>query len=665
MRYSRLLRHGTHGPWGDRTRHLSLDQLEQGLAGLAPPKDAGELALIVSRADDGRRETPALAALTCEGGVPGDAWARDCPEKLEAQITLMRIDVARLVANGQPLTLFGDNLLVDLDLSVANLPTGSRLQLGSATLEVTEKPHDGCIKFRQRFGKDALRLTAAPERRELRLRGIHAKVVQAGTIALGDPITVLPRSGPDAGDCGRRRPAALAPRRPRALRRLNADPRVVQHLPSPLTGGDDALMDRIEAHFREHGFGLWAVEVGVAPFAGFVGLSIPGFEAPFTPCVEIGWRLAASFWGRGLASEAARAALAFGFEDLALAEIAAFTTPGNLRSRRVMERIGLRHDPADDFDHPALPAGHPLRRHVLYRIARSSWCDGAGSARLRPAEASDVPFLQEMLFEAAFWRAAPPRSRAGLLRPDLGRLLEGWRPAMRRSSPRRGQAIAPEPPGIASGQPSSIPTGSSRPTSPSWARRAAPAAARGLGRLPRALAQAAQQGIRRVRLERRARIRARALSAPGIPSPRKGGRGLDHDRGGIAARCRMNSSSRWTRISGSRPAPPLWVGDVGARMTVIRLGGGASPPSPVSIDRLCATLDRIGRVRWVVGPARSITCSSATASAPTLGGALRRAQARREAARSAFSSGAGRRRWRPGKIGWCITRSRARHRSTR
>lgn len=193
MRATRLLRHGTHGPWGDRSRHLPFDRLEQELAALAPPKDTGELALIVSRGDDGRRETPTRAVLSCEGGVPGDAWARDCPEKIEAQITLMRIDVARLVANGQPLTLFGDNLLVDLDLSVANLPLGSRLQLGSAILEVTEKPHNGCVKFRQRFGKDALRLTATPELRALRLRGIYVKVVQAGAIALRDPITVLGR----------------------------------------------------------------------------------------------------------------------------------------------------------------------------------------------------------------------------------------------------------------------------------------------------------------------------------------------------------------------------------------------------------------------------------------------------------------------------------------
>jgi RimJ/RimL family protein N-acetyltransferase len=153
---------------------------------------------------------------------------------------------------------------------------------------------------------------------------------------------------------------------------LNADARVMEHFPSVLTREEsDGRVDRIEAHFAEHGFGLWAVEIpGVAPFAGFVGLSIPQFEAHFTPCVEIGWRLAAPYWGRGYATEAARAALAFGFEELELDEIVSFTVPENVRSRRVMERIGMRHDPAGDFDHPLLPEGHRIRRHVLYRIAR-------------------------------------------------------------------------------------------------------------------------------------------------------------------------------------------------------------------------------------------------------------------------------------------------------
>jgi RimJ/RimL family protein N-acetyltransferase len=153
---------------------------------------------------------------------------------------------------------------------------------------------------------------------------------------------------------------------------LNADPRVMEHLPSRLSREQsDALADAIDAHFDVNGFGLWAVEIpDVAPFAGFVGLSIPRFRAPFTPCVEIGWRLAAGHWGHGYASEGARAALDFAFGTLALAEVVSFTVPGNLRSRRVMDKLGMRHDPRDDFDHPALAEGHPLRRHVLYRAAR-------------------------------------------------------------------------------------------------------------------------------------------------------------------------------------------------------------------------------------------------------------------------------------------------------
>ncbi len=193
MRTTRLARHATHGPWGDSGRHLPRTELEPKLQALAPPKDRGALALIVSRADDGRRETPKRALLSREAGVPGDAWQRDCPEKIDAQITVMRADVAQLFANGQPLTLFGDNLLVDLDLSFENLPTGSRLRLGETLLEVTPEPHNGCLKFRQRFGKDALRLTAEKGYRELRLRGIYVKVIEAGDIAVGDTLEVLSR----------------------------------------------------------------------------------------------------------------------------------------------------------------------------------------------------------------------------------------------------------------------------------------------------------------------------------------------------------------------------------------------------------------------------------------------------------------------------------------
>lgn len=155
---------------------------------------------------------------------------------------------------------------------------------------------------------------------------------------------------------------------------LNSDARVMKYFPGVLSKQEsDALAERIVAHFAEHRFGLWAVEVdGVTSFAGFVGLSIPRFEAHFTPCVEIGWRLAAKYWNRGYASEAAGCALAFGLETLQLAEIVSFTVPDNLASRRVMEKIGMTHNEADDFEHPLLPAGHPLRRHVLYRKQRQA-----------------------------------------------------------------------------------------------------------------------------------------------------------------------------------------------------------------------------------------------------------------------------------------------------
>jgi len=153
---------------------------------------------------------------------------------------------------------------------------------------------------------------------------------------------------------------------------LNADPDVVACLPAPLARAEsDALMARIEAHFEQHGFGLWALEVaGGPPLIGFVGLVRVGFEAHFTPAVEIGWRLARSSWGHGYATEAADAALDFGFNVVGLDETVSFTVPANVRSRAVMERIGMTRDPRDDFDHPLLPEGHPLQRHVLYRISR-------------------------------------------------------------------------------------------------------------------------------------------------------------------------------------------------------------------------------------------------------------------------------------------------------
>jgi ribosomal-protein-alanine N-acetyltransferase len=163
---------------------------------------------------------------------------------------------------------------------------------------------------------------------------------------------------------------------------LNCDARVMEFFPALLSRQQsDAMIDYIEAHFAAHGFGLWAVEVpGVAPLIGFAGLGVKRFAAHFTPCVEVGWRLAFAYWGHGYATEAARVALAHGFATAGLAEIVSYTSTGNLRSRAVMERLGMRRDPADDFDHPELPADHPLRRHVLYRL-------GAGSYAARPGRA--------------------------------------------------------------------------------------------------------------------------------------------------------------------------------------------------------------------------------------------------------------------------------------
>lgn len=151
---------------------------------------------------------------------------------------------------------------------------------------------------------------------------------------------------------------------------LNADPAVAEHFPAALTREQsDEGVDAITRHFDQHGFGLWAVEVAASgDFAGFVGLNVPTFEAHFTPCVEIGWRLARSHWGHGYATEAARASLRHGFEVLELEEIVALTVPANRRSIAVMERIGMTRDHSGDFDHPRIAEGSPLRRHVLYRI---------------------------------------------------------------------------------------------------------------------------------------------------------------------------------------------------------------------------------------------------------------------------------------------------------
>ena len=164
---------------------------------------------------------------------------------------------------------------------------------------------------------------------------------------------------------------------------LNADPEVMQHFPAPLARAEsDALAERIEALIARQGWGFWAAEFvedrgseGGAPgtFMGFVGLHRPTAALPFAPCVEIGWRLARPFWGRGLATEAARLALRAGFDALGCHDIVAFTAQRNHRSRAVMERLGMRESPAEAFEHPSVPEGHAVRPHVLYRLARAAW----------------------------------------------------------------------------------------------------------------------------------------------------------------------------------------------------------------------------------------------------------------------------------------------------
>jgi RimJ/RimL family protein N-acetyltransferase len=154
---------------------------------------------------------------------------------------------------------------------------------------------------------------------------------------------------------------------------MNADPRVTQFFGGALsTQESDLLADRIEKHFQVHGFGLYAAELPHNhAFIGYVGLAVPSFQTKFTPCVETGWRLAAEHWGRGLATEGAREVVRHAFQTLHLDSLVSFTVPANIRSRRVMEKLGMTRDPSDDFDHPRFAEGHPLRRHVLYRLGKT------------------------------------------------------------------------------------------------------------------------------------------------------------------------------------------------------------------------------------------------------------------------------------------------------
>ncbi|WP_216843046.1 GNAT family N-acetyltransferase [Granulicella sp. S190] len=162
------------------------------------------------------------------------------------------------------------------------------------------------------------------------------------------------------------------------FRKLNADARVAAFLRGPLDAvASDAMVERIERHFERNGFGLFAVEVRESgEFAGFIGLSVADFAAAFTPAVEIGWRLAAEHWGKGLATEGAREVLCYGFDEIGLSDVVSFTVPANARSRAVMERLGMSRDPTEDFVHPNVSEGDDLRLHVLYRLEREAWARG-------------------------------------------------------------------------------------------------------------------------------------------------------------------------------------------------------------------------------------------------------------------------------------------------
>lgn len=180
-----------------RPAHRSFDELTLGLRALpAPGADAGVLRLIVRRPAAEARETPSAVTLSPEEGVPGDDWSRRPPRDPEAQLAVIRHDVATLIAGGRDIALFGDNLYVDLDLSARNLPAGSELAVGAARVVVTPMPHNGCMKFKARFGQDALRFVQARETRDQNFRGIYWRVVSPGEVRLGDPIRVLARGAP-------------------------------------------------------------------------------------------------------------------------------------------------------------------------------------------------------------------------------------------------------------------------------------------------------------------------------------------------------------------------------------------------------------------------------------------------------------------------------------
>lgn len=163
----------------------------------------------------------------------------------------------------------------------------------------------------------------------------------------------------------------------RGFAALNGDPQVMQHFPSVMSRSQsDAMARRMQAHFVQFGFGYWLLERHEQPgLIGVLGLQQVAFAAPFTPAVEIGWRIQQAHWRQGYALEAARAVLACAFNRLQLEQVLAFTVPANVPSQALMQRLGMQHAPSEDFQHPLLPPGHPLRSHLLYRLRRTAWLE--------------------------------------------------------------------------------------------------------------------------------------------------------------------------------------------------------------------------------------------------------------------------------------------------
>ena len=192
-----------------------------------------------------------------------------------------------------------------------------------------------------------------------------------GEAKAGEPVTVPSSIATERLLLRRWTSADLAP-----FAAMNADPVVMEHFPSTMTRdeSDQFVSERIAKHFDEYGYGLWAVErIDRQEFIGFVGLMWQCFDASFTPALEVGWRLSQPNWGQGFATEAAAEALRIGFTDLSMDEIVSMTSPLNTRSIAVMQRLDMSRNPSDDFDHPRVPVGDPLRRHALYRITANDW----------------------------------------------------------------------------------------------------------------------------------------------------------------------------------------------------------------------------------------------------------------------------------------------------